>query len=92
MMYGDNARNLAGLIYDAARNKSEKRLVFEVHPNRMWAVERQRPAAVVPMLTSHGGCEQLADLIHTFNQWSQPIHIGLLSAEGLFQFWVEADT
>ena len=91
MMHCQDAQDLATRLHCAAQDKLGKRMTFELHPSQMWAAETHRAPAPVPMLTSHGDASKLAQIIHTYHQWGQPIHIGVYSGDGLFQFWVEQD-
>jgi hypothetical protein len=91
MIQGYDALDLATRIHEATQEHQHERKTYEVHPSQMWAAERHRARALVPMLTSHGDSTQLAQLIQTFHQWGQTIHIGVHCSDGLFQFWVEQD-
>lgn len=91
MIIGDDAAELGQLLYEQARNHPNVRLGFSVDPSRMIATERFAALTSIPMLTGHGEGKKLGELIHSFHQWGGPINVGLIQAEGIFQFWIEPD-
>lgn len=91
MITAEDANDLGAKLYTQSGGQLGKRMRFSVDPSRMTALRMPCVAAVVPMLTGHGDGEKLAEVIHSFHQWGQPINIGLIQADGFFQFWVEKD-
>lgn len=91
MIIGEDATELGLRLYEQAGNRPCIRLGFFVDPSRLTATERFATPSSIPMLTGHGEGKKLGELIHSFHQWGRPINIGLIQAEGIFQFWVEPD-
>lgn len=91
MINAQDATELANRLYEQAANQLGSRLSIIVDPRRMTASKRTGSTSAIPMLTGHGEAQKLAELIHSFHQWGSPISIGLIRAEGIFQFWVEPD-
>lgn len=91
MIIGVDAADLGQLLYEQASNRPCVRLGFCVDPSRMTATERFASLSSIPMLTGHGEGNELGELIHSFHQWGRPINVGLIQAEGIFQFWIEPD-
>lgn len=92
MMNAADSNSLATLLHQAARAHAGKRLCFLVDPGTMTATICARQPAPVPFLTGHGDSICLGELIHTYHQWGEAIHIGIIECDGLFQFWVEQST
>lgn len=89
MIAGMDAADLGAKLYVLAGGQQGVRLRFRVDPSNMTALQMPCVSAVIPMLTGHGDGEDLAGIIHSYHQWGEPIHIGLIQAAGIFQFWVE---
>lgn len=91
MITGFDAAELGAKLHAYAEGMEGSRMRFTVDPSSMVAIQSECVGAAVPLLTGHGGGQQLAEVIHSYHQWGQPIAIGLIQADGLFQFWVEKD-
>lgn len=91
MIICEDAAELGQLLYEQAGNRPSVRLGFYVDPSRMTATERFASPSSIPILTGHGEGKNLGELIQSFHQWGRPIIVGLIQAEGIFQFWIESD-
>ena len=92
MIRGRDANELAQSIYTLALTQKGRRITLQVNPSQMTATVSDRAPATVPFLTAHGDSTNLAELIHSYHQWGQPVFIGIHWSDELFNFWVEADT
>lgn len=91
MIIAEDAADLGAKLYALAGKQMGERIRFSVNPSQMTALEMPFGSAVVPDLTGHGDGAGLAEVIHSYHQWGHTINIGLIQAEGIFQFWVEKD-
>lgn len=91
MITAEGSAQLSTKLFALAGKQEGTRIRFTVDPSRMIALQQPCVSAAVPMLTGHGGNDALAEVIHTYHQWGEPVSIGLILVDGFFQFWVEKD-
>lgn len=86
-------RGLAEAIRLATVEADATRLLFSIDPVRLEAIQViRKPAAEVPLITSHGGTDVLVRLLSAFDHWGSSFMLGTFHQDGLFEFWVEPDS
>lgn len=90
MIEAQDANELARELYLVSARSPGERGCYLVCLSSMTAV-KQKSKGEIPFLTGHGSSSELGTLIHSFHQWGQPIRVGLIVTDGLFQFWLEKD-
>jgi hypothetical protein len=88
MIRSENSNSLAELLLIDGRNVCGKRLSFLVDPGLMTAMRVLTPETPAPLLTTHGGSQELGELIHTYHQWGQQILVEVFCTDGISRFWV----
>lgn len=91
MLSGESVACLAEAIYEHSINHSGVRHTLSVNVLHHRATPLPDSAAEVPMLSSLGNAQDLAQLLTTFLWWNRPIQIGAHYLSGIFEFWVEPD-
>jgi hypothetical protein len=91
MLSGESVGSLAEAIYEHASNNSGVRHTLSINVLHHQATPVLESAAEVPMLSSLGNAQDLAQLLNTFLWWNRPIQVGVHYLSGIFEFWVEPD-
>lgn len=92
MIDAHDTMELASLIRKDCIGGRGQRKLFIVNATQLRAYETSRAPAEIPLLSACGDDAELANLIHAYDHWGKPIHIGCHYTDELFEFWVEPDS